>query len=140
MIIGIFKAEGDGYTGRIAALGLAEAEVTFRPVKDKKDDGPDFVIIGYGEWPDIEDVDFPMLPRDPEGTIPVYDPNTYKAGAAWKKIDETGEPYLAVKLDGPTFAAPINCALIGRNNKDGYRLIWTRKSRDGSAVKQQAAA
>lgn len=55
MIIGTFKAEGSGYTGKIAALGLADAEVTFRPVKDRKDDGPDFTIIGYGEMPGFED-------------------------------------------------------------------------------------
>jgi uncharacterized protein (DUF736 family) len=132
MIIGTFKEEGDGYTGQIDALGLAVTDVTFRPVKDKKIDGPDFIITGIGELSDPEDLNLSMHAT-------VHGP-TYDAGAAWKKTDETGKPYLAVKLDGPTLAMPIDCALVGPNNKGRYRLIWTRKNRDESAAGQQAAA
>ena len=132
MIIGTFKAEGDGYTGQIDALGLAVIDITFRPIKDKKIDGPDFIITGIGELSDIEDLTFP--------TLAVIHGPTYDVGAAWKKIDETGKPYLAVKLDSPAFAAPIHCALVGPNNKDRYRLIWTRKDRDDVVAGEQAAA
>jgi uncharacterized protein (DUF736 family) len=140
MIIGTFKAEGDGYAGQISALGLAETDITFRPVKDKKGDGPDFIIIGCGEMIDLEDLDFAMLRPALDGTIPVHNANTYDAGAAWKKTDETGKPYLAVKLDGPTFAAAIDCALVGPSKKGHYRLIWTRKNQDDVAAGEQAAA
>lgn len=79
-----------------------------------------------------------MLPSAADGSIP--NPNTYDAGAAWKKTDETGKPHLAVKLDSPAFEAPIDCALVGPNKKGLYRLIWIRKNQDEEAAKQQAAA
>ena len=102
MIIGTFKAEGDGYTGQIDALGLAVIDITFRPIKDKKINGPDFIITGISELSDIEDLNVLMH-------AVIHGP-TYDVGAAWKKTDETGKPYLAVKLDSPAFAAPIHCA------------------------------
>ena len=62
-------------------------------------------------------------------------PNTYELGAAWKKVSAQGKPYLSVKLDGPTLAVPIYCALI--EQKDGsYHLIWRR----GEEEAEQAAA
>jgi uncharacterized protein (DUF736 family) len=132
MIVGTFKAEGDRYTGQIDALGLAVTDITFRPVKDKKSDDLDFIITGIGELTDIEYPDFSTYQT-------VHGP-TYDLGAAWKKTDETGKPYLAVKLDSPAFAAPIDCALVGPNKKGHYRLIWTRKNQDDVAARQQAAA
>ena len=132
MIIGTFKAEGDGYTGQIDALGLAVIDITFRPIKDKKIDGPDFIITGIGELSDTEDLNVSMH-------AVIHGP-TYDIGAAWKKTDETGKPYLAVKLDSPAFAAPIHCALVGPGNKGRYQLRWTRKDRDDAVAGQQAAA
>lgn len=46
-------------------------------------------------------------------------------GAAWKKVSREEREYLSVKLDDPSFAAPIYASLI--ENEDGeQRLIWSR--------------
>jgi uncharacterized protein (DUF736 family) len=135
MIIGNFKAEEDGgYTGQLDTLGLSISGMTFCPVKDKQGNGPDFTIIGYGEWEDMSDADY-LMKFAPHQPIP--NPNSYEVGAAWKKPGKNGRPYLSVKLDGPTLPAPIHCRLIER--KDGsYSLIWQRK--DDEPAAEQAAA
>ena len=47
----------------------------------------------------------------------------YEAGSAWERKTETSR-YYSVKLDDPTFARPIYCALF--KTPDGYALIWDR--------------
>ena len=129
MIIGKFKAEGDGYTGELFAVGLEIELMEFQPAADKQGDDPDFNVIGYGDAPD------PMGPPHFDPDKPIMNP--YKIGKAWKKISKTGKPYLSVQLDGPTLAAPIHCTLTER--KDGsYRLNWSRE--DDEAAAEQAAA
>lgn len=45
--------------------------------------------------------------------------------AAWSKTSEAQRPYLAIKLDDPSFAGSIYCRLIGR--EDGsHLLLWSR--------------
>lgn len=46
-------------------------------------------------------------------------------GAGWRKAaKETGRPYHSVKLDDPSFPAPIYASLV---EVDGaYALIWSR--------------
>ncbi|WP_422631415.1 DUF736 domain-containing protein, partial [Pseudomonas proteolytica] len=46
-------------------------------------------------------------------------------GAAWKKTArETDREYLSVKLDDPSFPAPIYANLVAVD--DGYALVWSR--------------
>lgn len=45
-------------------------------------------------------------------------------GAAWKKTSRENRDYLSVKLDDPSFAAPIYASLVEAD--DGYSLIWSR--------------
>ncbi|MDI4666928.1 DUF736 domain-containing protein [Xanthobacter sp. AM11] len=46
-------------------------------------------------------------------------------GAGWKKAaKETGREYHSVKLDDPSFPAPIYASLV--EVEDGYALIWSR--------------
>ena len=61
-------------------------------------------------------------------------PNTDKAsdggaelGAAWRQESKQGEtPYLAVKLDDPSFASPMRAAFF-ENEKDGTGvMVWNR--------------
>ena len=48
-------------------------------------------------------------------------------GAAWKKTArETGRDYLSVKLDDPSFPAPIYASLVEAEAEDAYSLIWSR--------------
>jgi uncharacterized protein (DUF736 family) len=50
----------------------------------------------------------------------------FEAGAAWEKTSETtAREYLSVKLDDPTFPAPIYANLIEQENGT-YALLWSR--------------
>jgi uncharacterized protein (DUF736 family) len=51
-------------------------------------------------------------------------------GAAWKKTSGAGREYLSVKLDDPSFPAPIFASLVAVEGGDGYALIWSRRSGD----------
>lgn len=47
-------------------------------------------------------------------------------GAAWSKRSNEGRDYLSVKLDDPSFNAPIYANLFEDEGGDGYSLIWSR--------------
>ena len=50
---------------------------------------------------------------------------TIEIGACWKKTaKETGREYHSIKLDDPSFPAPIYASLV--ENEGGYVLIWSR--------------
>ena len=50
-------------------------------------------------------------------------------GAAWAKRSNEGRDYLSVKLDDPSFNAPIYANLFDDEDGDGYTLIWSRARR-----------
>lgn len=50
-------------------------------------------------------------------------------GAAWAKCSNEGRDYLGLKLDDPSFHAPIFANLFNYEDGDGYSLIWSRPSR-----------
>ena len=45
-------------------------------------------------------------------------------GAAWKKTSQQNRDYLSVKLDDPSFPAPIYASLVEIDG--GHSLIWSR--------------
>lgn len=47
-------------------------------------------------------------------------------GAAWKKTSREGRDYLSVKLDDPSFPAPIYASLVKADTAGEYALIWSR--------------
>lgn len=47
-------------------------------------------------------------------------------GAAWSKRSNEGRDYLALKLDDPSFTAPIYANLIEDEDGDSFNLIWSR--------------
>ena len=49
-------------------------------------------------------------------------------GAAWSKRSSEGRDYLGLKLDDPSFNAPIYANLVNDEEGDGYSLIWSRPS------------
>ena len=52
-------------------------------------------------------------------------------GAAWKKTArETQREYLSVKLDDPSFPAPIYASLVEAEDGSGHNLIWSRRNGD----------
>lgn len=95
--IGSFHKQGDGsYTGSIKTLTLNVKQAHLRPVEKDNDKAPDFRIF-YGQT---------------------------EFGAAWKKTSRENREYLSVKLDDPSFPAPIYASLV--DAEDGYSLIWSR--------------
>jgi len=96
--IGTFHQDGHGnYAGAIKTLTLNVKSAQLRKAeKDDNDKAPDFRIFsGQTEF-----------------------------GAAWKKTSRENRDYLSVKLDDPSFPAPIYASLV--DAEDGYALIWSR--------------
>jgi uncharacterized protein (DUF736 family) len=54
--------------------------------------------------------------RQPGGSI---------SAAAWEKTSGAGRTYYSVRLDDPTFTAPVFASLI-EQDEGGYALIWSR--------------
>ena len=50
-------------------------------------------------------------------------------GAAWPKRSTEGRDYLSVKLDDPSFNAPIYANLFDAEDGEPYNLIWSRGRR-----------
>jgi uncharacterized protein (DUF736 family) len=54
-------------------------------------------------------------------------------GAAWAKRSAEGRDYLGLKLDDPSFPAPIFANLIADEAGESFSLIWSRRySRRGA--------
>jgi uncharacterized protein (DUF736 family) len=49
-------------------------------------------------------------------------------GAVWSKCSNEGRDYLSLKLDDPSFTAPIYAKLFENEDGEGYSLIWSRPS------------
>jgi len=101
-IIGNFKATQNGYAGTLQTLTLG-TDVEFQPVERKSSEkAPDFRIF--------------------------VKKSGYEIGAAWETTSrETGAHYLSVKLDDPSFAAPIQCRLVKTGAELGHSLLWDRR-------------
>ena len=97
--IGTFtKDDAGNYNGAIKTLTLDVKKATFRKVEKTNDQAPDFRIFsGQTEF-----------------------------GAAWMKTSKEDRAYLSVKLDDPSFPAPIYASLVDAD--EGYSLIWSRPS------------
>jgi uncharacterized protein (DUF736 family) len=100
--IGTFTKQGDGFSGSVKTLSL-NVKARFTPSEGDNDKAPDYRIFA--------------------GTI--------EFGAAWKKTaKETGREYLSVKLDDPSFPAPIYASLVEVEGDENLALIWSRRSGD----------
>lgn len=95
--IGTFTKDDAGhYNGAIKTLTLDVKTATFRPADKDNERAPDFrIFAGKTEF-----------------------------GAAWKKTSRENRDYLSVKLDDPSFPAPIYASLVDAD--EGYSLIWSR--------------
>jgi uncharacterized protein (DUF736 family) len=52
-------------------------------------------------------------------------------GAAWSKRSEERRDYISLKLDDPSFNAPIYANLIAEEGGEGYTLLWSRPRKTG---------
>ena len=100
--IGTFTATENGFTGSIRTLAL-NVKARIARIENPSDKGPHFRIYA--------------------GNV--------ELGAAWqKRSEQTDRDYLSVKLDDPSFPAPICATLSEVEGEDGYQLIWSRPNRD----------
>ena len=99
--IGSFTSTSTGFTGSIKTLSL-NVKARFERIENPSDKGPHFRIYS--------------------GAV--------ELGAAWQKhSDQSGRDYLSVKLDDPSFNAPIYANLVEAEDGEGHTLIWSRSSR-----------
>ncbi len=97
--IGTFTKSENGYTGAVKTLAL-NVKARIAPAEKTNDKAPDFrVFAGQTEF-----------------------------GAAWKKRSSEGREYLSVKLDDPSFPAPIYASLVEVEGEDALSLIWSRRT------------
>ena len=99
--IGTFTKTGESFTGAVKTLSI-NAKTTIKPADKASDKAPDYrVFAGSVEF-----------------------------GAAWKKTSGEGRDYLSVKLDDPSFPAPIYATLVEGEDTGSYSLIWSRRNGD----------
>jgi uncharacterized protein (DUF736 family) len=99
--IGTFTKSNDGYTGSVKTLTL-NVKATLRPADKENDKAPDYrIFAGATEF-----------------------------GAAWKKTSKAERGYLSVKLDDPSFPAPIYASLVEAEDGENFSLIWSRRNGD----------
>lgn len=99
--IGTFTKSGDTFTGSVKTLNI-NAKTTIKAAEKTSDKAPDYrVFAGSVEF-----------------------------GAAWKKTSGEGRDYLSVKLDDPSFPAPIYATLIEGEDAGSFGLIWSRRNGD----------
>lgn len=95
--IGTFaRGEGGEFHGTIRTIALS-IEAVIRPSEKETEKAPDYRLFA--------------------GAI--------EFGAAWRKTSRDARAYLSVKIDDPSFPAPIYASLIEGENGE-QRLIWSR--------------
>ncbi|MBR2686284.1 MAG: DUF736 domain-containing protein [Aquamicrobium sp.] len=98
--IGSFKKAGSNeFTGEIVTLSVRAKNVRIAPdSRATGDNAPSHrVLVGRAE-----------------------------IGAAWSKRSSEGRDYLGLKLDDPSFNAPIYANLFDDEDGDTFSLIWSR--------------
>jgi uncharacterized protein (DUF736 family) len=101
--IGTFtkSSDGSGFVGTIKTVVL-NVKAKIAPADKDNDKAPDYRIYA----------------------------GTTELDAAWKKTSNAGREYLSVKLDDPSFPAPIFASLVAVEGKDEFALIWSRRNTD----------
>lgn len=101
--IGSFKKVGNEFQGEIVTLSLKAKGVRIVPETNRSNDNAPShrIYVGRAE-----------------------------IGAAWSKRSEEGRDYLSLKLDDPSFNAPIYANLFD-DDGEGYALLWSRPRKNG---------
>jgi uncharacterized protein (DUF736 family) len=102
--IGSFKKVGNDFQGEIVTLSLMTKGVRIVAEPNRaSENAPSYrVYVGRAE-----------------------------IGAAWSKRSEEGRNYLSLKLDDPSFNAPIYANLFDDEGGEGYTLLWSRPRKNG---------
>jgi uncharacterized protein (DUF736 family) len=98
--IGTFIKQDDTFTGTLRTLALSVKARIVRDEAKEKDNAPDYRVFS--------------------GSV--------ELGAAWKRTSkEGGREFLSIKLDDPSFPAPIYATLTAtEGDGDTFALIWSR--------------
>ena len=99
---GSFKKSGAEYHGEIVTLSLQTKGVRIVPEDTRTNDNAPSHRVYAGRA---------------------------EIGAAWSKRSNEGRDYLSLKLDDPSFTAPIFANLFDDEDGESYTLIWSRPSR-----------
>ena len=95
--IGTFTRQEDGFNGTLRTLSL-NVKCKIVPIPNPGNKAPDYRVLA----------------------------GATEIGAAWKRQSKANRDYLSVRIDDPTFPAPVNARLI--NGEDGEAsLYWTRR-------------
>ncbi|MCK1738386.1 DUF736 domain-containing protein [Bradyrhizobium sp. 138] len=102
--IGSFKKVGNDFQGEIVTLSLQAkgVRIVLEPIRSNDNAPSHRVYVGRAE-----------------------------IGAAWAKRSEEGRDYLSLKLDDPSFTAPIYANLFDDEGGEGYTLLWSRPRKNG---------
>ena len=100
-VIGNFATNGNGIVGNVRTLSVG-FRACLNPIERVSRDAPDFRITAG---------------------------NGVEVGAGWKAVSDDGEEYISIKLDDPSFVAPISAALWPGEKDGEYALIWNRPRR-----------
>ena len=97
--IGTFTRNGNGFVGEIVTLTFQAKNVRLVPETNRaNENAPSHrAFVGRAE-----------------------------IGAAWPKRSNEGRDYLSVKLDDPSFNAPIYANLFEDEGGEAHSLIWSR--------------
>ena len=101
--IGSFKKVGNDFQGEIITLSLQAKGVRIVVESNRSsEDAPSHrVFVGRAE-----------------------------IGAAWPKRSKEGRDYLSLKLDDPSFNAPIYANLFDDEAGEDYTLLWSRSRKN----------
>ena len=97
--IGSFKKSGNEYQGDIVTLSVQARGVRIVPEANRSNDNAPSHRVFVGR---------------------------VEIGAAWAQQSKEGRDYLSLKLDDPSFNAPIFANLFDDPDGEGYNLIWSR--------------
>ena len=97
--IGTFKKSGHEFQGQIVTLSVQAKGVRIVPEENRTNaSAPSHrIFVGRAE-----------------------------IGAAWPKVSSEKREYHSLKLDDPSFSAPIFANLFEDEDSEGYSLIWSR--------------
>jgi uncharacterized protein (DUF736 family) len=96
--MGSFKKSGSEFQGEIVTLSVQTKNVRIVPETNRANDNAPSHRVYVGRS---------------------------AIGAAWSKRSNEGRDYLSVKLDDPSFIAPIYANLFDEDS-EGFTLIWSR--------------
>jgi len=97
--IGSFTAKDGKYTGTIRTMTINVKSQIVPNAKKTSEDAPDFRVYAGGA----------------------------ELGAAWRQESKDGgKAYLSIKLDDPSFAAPIRAAFFENESEGTGVMVWNR--------------